>query len=1225
MDAAPRARNEHDQRSAFLLAAAMIAKPLRWRILESWLAIAVTLSSIPFSRAHAQLESSHSVAVAGTVRDSSGRPITSALVAVSTLTARPVTQTIRTNDEGEFRLALTASLDSVQIAVRALGYVPLRSMTASVERSIDVVLVPLPVRLGDVHVQATRRGRATPADRMGSAPGNEQRSVGLPVAPGSQGDLGRMASYTPGVVPAGDGAQFSVLGLQPDQNRTTLNGLSVDLARVPRDAVVLPSVITSQYDPANGGFSGAQLALQTFPAAQYSQRTMRVTVAGPATSLPGQRGPSVQRRGGPEVDASGQLAGSLLGSKRYNISWQVGGTTAPSAAYNLDASPNPFTDSVRTILGPQRTRPRTQANGALIGRADFRISPESERYLVFIADGHQTTGGLQAENALPSHDAELSNGSGAVQYRQVGYHRGTLLSDLQLGLTGQRTSISPTGSGPELHVLAPPTGSQAGSATDNAQPLDLLAGSNAAARLSNTDLGGELREQLGWKAGANRHEIRLTGSIQAQRSTSRSASNSNGTYFFESATALAAGTATRFTRLLDASNRSAAVLATSLALGDQWRRSDHLQVQYGARVDVTTTDRRTLSPSSDVGTALSRGTRLTDVGLSPRLGLLWNYGRASRVSSPFGNAPRGSFRAGIGAFRSTPTATGLLEIAQLTSAAPGYRVLECIGSDAPTWSVEQDRDPASIPSQCAAGSGSPSTNGLREVTGIARGFHSPVSWRANLGWSTPFTRYFRITLDGTASLGLNQRSRSDINLRNNPEATVLGENGRLLFAPPSAYDTNTGMVGLEASRTDTRFGRVMEIRSDGQTAAVQAAVTVRPSRYSPTSSWSVSYMWGKARSRMRGYDGTTAGDPRRLFWGWSPFDVRNQFAATGTWLTADALQWQVAGRLLSGLPYTPMIGTDINGDGVLDDRAIIPSVAGGADVPAGLADLIAASPRRTRDCIQKAVGRVPGTGECRGPIAGWVDLGIMTVPGRFGLPSRARVTLALSNVVAGVDALMHSGRAVGWGQPMLPDPVLLYPTAFDSTAKVFKYRVNPSFGSPGSHLQLAMPFQVTLGLRWELGASIDEQAARSQLARTRTTASPERVARIRDWYAQSVMNPLPMVIAARDTLPLTDAQAARLSELSDSLDATLNRIWTDLANQLIDQDAGGGQRAETYAVSVRAARSTAYDALAATARKVRETLTTDQLDNLPFLFRSMLDEEGIRILERQGDAEAIFR
>ena len=49
------------------------------------------------------------------------------------------------------------------------------------------------------------------------------------------------------------------------------------------------------------------------------------------------------------------------------------------------------------------------------------------------------------------------------------------------------------------------------------------------------------------------------------------------------------------------------------------------------------------------------------------------------------------------------------------------------------------------------------------------------------------------------------------------------------------------------------------------------------------------------------------------------------------------------------------------------------------------------------------------------------------------------------------------------------------------------------------------------------------------------------------------------------------------------------------------------------------------DALTASARKVRVTLTTDQLDNLPFLIRSMLDDEGIRMLERQGDAEAIFR
>jgi hypothetical protein len=918
------------------------------------------------------------------------------------------------------------------------------------------------------------------------------------------------------------------------------------------------------------------------------------------------------------------LAGSLVGAKRYKLAWQVGGTAAPSDAFDVDATPSPFTDSIRTILGAQARRRRTQANGSLLGRVDFQLSPESERYLVFVVDGRRTTGGLQAENALPSHDAELSNAAGAVQYRHVGYHHGTLLSDLQLGLTGQHTSMHPTGLGPELHVLAPLTGTRLGSEDENPYPLDLLAGSNAATQSTNTDVGGEVRQQLGWMAGANRHQIRLTGSIQAQRSAAHSAANSNGTYYFESATKLATGTPAKFSRVLDAPVRSASLVLAALALGDQWRPNGEVELEYGARLDASGSDRRTLSPATRVVDAARSGTRDFELGLSPRLGLQWNYGRASRVSSPFGNAPRGSVRAGIGAFRSTPTAAGLLDLTPLTNRSPGYRILDCIGSDAPAWSIEQNRDPSTIPSECVGGSSGTFANSLREVTGRARGFRSPVSWRANLGWSTPFTRYFQLALDGTASLTVHQRSRSDINLRGSPQAEIPGEGGRLLFASPDTYDANTGIVGLQSSRIDTQFGRVMELQSDARTAGIRASVTVRPSRYSPTSTWSVSYMWGAAKTRMRGYDGTTIDDPRRSFWSWSPFDVRHQVAVAGSWLTLDALQWQVAGRLLSGSPYTPIVGADVNGDGVLDDRAVIASAASAADSTAGLARLISASPPRVRNCIQKAVGRVPSPGACRGPLAGWVDLGLMTVPGRFGLPPRARITLAFSNLVAGLDALVHSGRAVGWGQPVSVDPVLLYPTGFDSTIKAFRYRVNPSFGSAGSRLQFVMPFQVTLGVRWELGASLDEQAARRQVAIARAADSPERISRIRDWYAQSVMNPLPMVIAARDTLPLTDAQAARLGELSDSLDATFNSIWTNLASQLIAKGSAGG-RHEEYASSVRAARAAAYDALAATAREVRETLTTDQLDNLPFLFRSMLDDEGIRILKRQGDAEAIFR
>jgi hypothetical protein len=65
-----------------------------------------------------------------------------------------------------------------------------------------------------------------------------------------------MAASLPGVtlVPGqeGDPSGFSVLGLSPDQNNTTLNGLNFGGSNLPRDANVSTSLVTTPYDVARG-------------------------------------------------------------------------------------------------------------------------------------------------------------------------------------------------------------------------------------------------------------------------------------------------------------------------------------------------------------------------------------------------------------------------------------------------------------------------------------------------------------------------------------------------------------------------------------------------------------------------------------------------------------------------------------------------------------------------------------------------------------------------------------------------------------------------------------------------------------------------------------------------------------------------------------------------------------------------------------------------------------
>src|SRR5256885_539254 len=97
------------------------------------------------------------------------------------------------------------------------------------------------------------RGRERPVDNS-AVPADQQ------------GDIASMAASLPGVtlVPGQDGdpSGFSVLGLSPDQNNTTLNGLNFGGSNLPRDANVATSLVTTPYDVSRGGVSGAQFQIR---------------------------------------------------------------------------------------------------------------------------------------------------------------------------------------------------------------------------------------------------------------------------------------------------------------------------------------------------------------------------------------------------------------------------------------------------------------------------------------------------------------------------------------------------------------------------------------------------------------------------------------------------------------------------------------------------------------------------------------------------------------------------------------------------------------------------------------------------------------------------------------------------------------------------------------------------------------------------------------------------
>src|SRR4029077_3165093 len=149
------------------------------------------------------------------------------------------------------------------------------------------------LRVVEQRRQRPPRQDAAP-DRVGSDRGTDG-FVGA-IAVGDQGNLAAMAASVPGVtlVPDATGGLpgFSVLGLSPDQNRVTLNGLSFGGGDIPRDALVMTRVASTSFDVSRGGFSGGQLSVSANSGGNFTTRLAHVTLDAPSlqsTDIVGQR------------------------------------------------------------------------------------------------------------------------------------------------------------------------------------------------------------------------------------------------------------------------------------------------------------------------------------------------------------------------------------------------------------------------------------------------------------------------------------------------------------------------------------------------------------------------------------------------------------------------------------------------------------------------------------------------------------------------------------------------------------------------------------------------------------------------------------------------------------------------------------------------------------------------------------------------------------------------
>jgi len=297
-----------------------------------------------------------------------------------------------------------------------------------------------------------------------------------------------------------------------------------------------------------------------------------------------------------------------------------------------------------------------------------------------------------------------------------------------------------------------------------------------------------------------RHRLRVTTDFRYDAVAERFTPNPLGTYTFDSIDDFARDRPATFSRTLGSRPGDAGALAASVAIGDDHRPRDRVQLLYGVRIDA---NRFTTRPARDVGADAAFGARTdfapSPVTISPRIGFFRAFGSNGRTGIPGFGAPWGTIRGGIGLFRNDVSPTLLLPAALSTQ--PSAERLLCVGpaTPVPDWPAYL-QDPTTIPTACLASAGSPYVAPARSLTFIDRGWTPQRSWRANLALNAfLIPKRVRTTAEGVYSLGLGQQSARDLNFTGESPFTLPNEGGRPVYARVGSIDPLCGLGRVAAS------------------------------------------------------------------------------------------------------------------------------------------------------------------------------------------------------------------------------------------------------------------------------------------------------------------------------------------------------------------------------------------------------------------------------------------
>ena len=1231
--------------------------PVRLPIVAALLAL---FAAMP---ARAQVGSTTDI-ILGKVTTPDGHGVEGARVEV-TSAETGITRRKTTDAEGQYSILFPDGGGSYRMRVTFIGFAP---YTANVARQADEDRLVTNVRLTrNAQVLAAVQVRATNTrDNTQDRPtaGSTERNLTpaqLDRLPIDKGDLSTVATLSPGVVGtiATDStpATFSVAGQPQNQNQITLDGLSFGSGSVPAEAVRSTRVITRTYDVSRGQFTGGQVASTTRGGTNNLQGVFTYALRDPELEFVDEASATFGQKymqnslsfgvGGPLIEDEMFIFGAASVSRRTNplSSLLVANAQTLSRLGASQDSVNRFLSRLGTI-GVAPTLPGIPADrladqASAIVRFDWSLAELHTLTLRGDVRGSLQDGTRISPFSVPSTGGELRTLGGGVMATLTSHVHG-FINELRAYQSSDRQNTTPYLIAPDGRVTVASTLSDGtGSVTS------LQFGGNPSLPQQTHSRLFELTDEVSWVSSDGSHRYKLGGLLNEDRSTIGAIPNRYGTFFFNSLADFDANKPSAFTRTLSGNDRLAGSNNAALYIGDAWRQSPAFQATYGLRLEGSRFPRSSeYNPQVDALFGLRTDHGPSEVALSPRVGFTYFMGMPTSNPAPDsarggqrgggqGGGPGGGnvggfaqaswiFRGGIGEFRGRIPSGLVANAVEATGLAGGQSQLSCIGAGVPTpdW-ASYLKDPANIPTQCAAG-GLPVPTGFgqrRNVTTFEDGFGAPKVWRTSVGAGRRFRERYQFSFDASFAYGIDQTGSRDLNLDATPEFTLATESGRPVYVPSTTIIPGTGATSSNASRLHPEYGAVSQLTSSLRSASTQMTVSLGGLTMQGIT-LNGSYTFLRSRDQQNGFGvsggggfggATTSGNPNIAEWGTSDLERRHSFLGFITVPVAPWFDLTGIGRLTAGQRYTPTVGGDVNGDGSRNDRAFVFEPAATADtaIAHGMQRLLLASNgTNTQDCLASQLGNIATRNSCVAPWFPSLDIQMNFKPGGAGLDRRLTISLQLQNALVGVDQLLHgSDNLHGWGQPAIPDRTLLYVRGFDPLARTYKYQVNEHFGVPaGANSAFRVPFQVGLQGRFALGQDPSQQRLR-QIFGGQNGVPPTRE-EYKARMSRLVQNPFLNTIAVDDSLKLglTAAQKATLKTLSDSLLPKVDKLTGEIADILM----GAGRAPDPAVIFAKMSGKTTE------ARKIGEqaitdlhaTLTAEQWSKLPETMKTVQTGRG---------------